>query len=100
MARRKLISSGLKQGGVTDKATRKRIKGRILSGKKKTGLVKAGVSDSTQRQIIKSNVPVRAEARAKRKARASARTERRQVGRVRRILPQGIRGSRRTGGGR
>ena len=99
MARKrpKLLSGGLKQAGVKGRANRQKIKERIIAGKP-SGLKGAGVARRGTRRIIKENVTVAAATRARRSARdqASGQQERR----VRRRLPQGIRGSRRSGGGR
>lgn len=95
--RPKLLSAGLRQAGVKSRAKRQKIRERVAAGKP-SGLKAAGVTRRGDRRIIKENIAAATATRTRRRAsdRAAGQTERR----VRRRLPQGIRGSRRTGGGR
>lgn len=84
----------LRAAGVP-KRQRKQIRQAIRQGKP-SGLKAAGVTDQRSRQAIRRGIRGRSEARAAQRQQMAQKQERR----VRRIMPQGIRGSRRTGGGR
>ena len=70
---RKLLRAGFGRAGITDKATKRKIRRRIVSGKKATGLGKLGVG-KTQRKIIKENVLHRNKVKTRRNERQSARS--------------------------
>lgn len=85
--------------GIKDKSERRQIKRQIRS---RSGSVPglAGVGTQAVRRQIKSGVRQKAKTRAAARSQAQAQSQRRRARKIRRVLPQGIRGSRRTGGGR
>lgn len=83
--RPKLLSGGLVQAGVKNKAKRKRIKERIIAGGK-GGLKKAGITSGQTRRIIRENVTIAAKKRAKRRAQDRKRSGPKQV-QLRGIFP-------------
>ena len=92
----------LARAGVTEKKTRRQIKRNIRAGKP-AGLAAAGIQSQARRRRIRSRVQEQTTRRSqirRRETRAAERQreERRRIRRVRRILPIGVRGSRRTAG--